>query len=212
MINNHENYWNSYYVNKLNSSIPSQFAAFVLNEFSTKKRFIDIGCGDGRDSFFFADHGMSVLGVDGSSSAIGSCEQKATSKCLSNATFQCLQMNNAMECDNFVLINKNLWAGSLLYSRFFLHAIDDETERNFLKLASELAGQEGSVCLEFRTPRDQFQQKETGEHYRRYVDPLGFIERARKYNFECKYVVEGFGFAKYKSDDAYVARIILTKG
>lgn len=57
-------YWNEYYETTADNNstevpklIPSQFADFVLNEFQDRTRFIDFGCGNGRDSFFFADHG-----------------------------------------------------------------------------------------------------------------------------------------------------------
>ena len=50
------NYWDNYYANSdLNSKlIPSQFAAFVAGELKKNSYIIDIGCGNGRDSFFLA--------------------------------------------------------------------------------------------------------------------------------------------------------------
>ncbi|MDA9123454.1 methyltransferase domain-containing protein [Paracoccaceae bacterium] len=206
-----ENYWNRYYSDKKNLSLPSQFATFILNEFFQKNRFVDIGCGDGRDSLFFATYGKKVLGLDGSSSAINFCQNKALEKSLSEASFQQLQINDSNECDTFVAKNHKNWSGSLLYARFFLHAIDEVAEQNFLQLSSDLVGDNGHICLEFRTPRDRFQNKETEAHYRRYVEPLDFLLQARAYGLDCVYFVEGFGFAKYKSDDAYVARLILEK-
>lgn len=63
-------YWNNFYSNNGAVLYQSQFAAHILNEFSSTKKIIDIGCGNGRDSLFFASHGLNVLGIDGSLSAI----------------------------------------------------------------------------------------------------------------------------------------------
>lgn len=206
-----ENYWDTYYRQKKKPSPPSQFAAYVLNEFSHKRRFVDIGCGDGRDSLFFARHGMQVLGLDGSSSAIKICQDKVLSSSLTDVSFQQLRINHPEEISAFLDFNRKIWSGAVIYARFFLHAIDEISEQNFLKLASELIGNNGHLCLEFRTLRDEFQQKETGNHYRRYIEPLKFLSHARRHGLDCTYLVEGFGFAKYKSDDAHVARMILKK-
>ena len=55
-------------------------------------------------------------------------------------------------------------------------------------------------------------KKETSDHYRRYIVPTDLINKALKIGFDLSYLVEGFGFAKYRSDDAYVARVIFTSG
>ena len=211
MSQSSESYWNRYYLGRDGFSCPSQFAAFILNEFSHKRRFIDIGCGDGRDSLFFASYGMKVLGIDGSASAVNLCQEKASKQGLTESFFSGLDIYDSEKCENFVTVHQDEWLGALIYARFFLHAIDDAAERNFLKLASDLVGQKGQLCLEFRTHRDEFQQKETAAHYRRYIESLTFLRHARAYGFDCIYSAEGFGFAKYKSDDAHVARLILEK-
>lgn len=204
-------YWNGYYSQKELPAPPSQFAAFVVSEFAHKRRFVDIGCGDGRDSLFFAHYGMEVLGLDGSSSAISFCQNAAKERELTNVSFETLQIDDAAACVAFADKNRDAWAGAILYARFFLHAIDETAELNFLKLAADLIGEKGNLCLEFRTPRDEFQTKVTSAHFRRYVDPLALKNTARGVGLDCRYLTEGFGFAKYKSDDAYVARLIFEK-
>ena len=53
------NYWNNFYL-KFKLSKPTKFAIFVRKNFvkSGKKKLIDIGCGNGRDSFFFSKKGF----------------------------------------------------------------------------------------------------------------------------------------------------------
>ena len=90
--------------------------------------------------------------------------------------------------------------------------ITEEEEVFLFDVVNEiLVGREGCVALEFRTDRDKSQPKETDTHFRRYVSPVHFFARARENGFEVEYFVEGFGFAKYKQDDAHVARFLLNK-
>lgn len=44
----------------------------------TKGKILEIGCGNGRDSFFFAYHGFSVTGIDISQRAIAICKKNKT--------------------------------------------------------------------------------------------------------------------------------------
>jgi len=88
LSDNNIKYWNNFYSNSGSVLCPSQFAAYVLNEFSPTKKIIDIGCGNGRDSLFFASHGLNVLGIDGSLSAISSCQKIAQHMSLENVNFK----------------------------------------------------------------------------------------------------------------------------
>tara|TARA_B110001452_G_scaffold117275_1_gene97317 strand:+ start:2128 stop:2298 length:171 start_codon:yes stop_codon:yes gene_type:complete len=53
-IQNNENFWNKFYKKKLILDKPSNFALFIL-KFIKKKytKIVDVGCGNGRDIFFF---------------------------------------------------------------------------------------------------------------------------------------------------------------
>jgi hypothetical protein len=51
----------------------------------------------------------------------------------------------------------------------------------------------------------------TQAHFRRFVTPAAFQASALGRGFDVEYAVEGFGFAKYKQDDAYVARTLFLK-
>ena len=43
------NYWNNFY--QYNDNLcPSQFAAFIVNEYANMKNLIDFGCGSARDT------------------------------------------------------------------------------------------------------------------------------------------------------------------
>ena len=55
-------YWNDYYFETTAPTLPSQFAVFILSERLDSSIIIDIGCGNGRDTFFLEsrDIGVSV--------------------------------------------------------------------------------------------------------------------------------------------------------
>ena len=78
-------------------------------------------------------------------------------------------------------------------------------------LASDLTDPGDLLAVEYRTIRDLRGPKVTASHYRRYILPAAFEARALGRGFDVIYAVEGFGFAKYKEDDAYVARTIFRR-
>src|SRR5690554_5078137 len=117
-------HWNSYYNSDVVPELPSQFCVFVANEFPSIGTVVEFGCGNGRDSLFFARHGKSVLGIDASEAAIQVCKKMAKKDAL-DARF----LNARIESENCLDTVKNglseMGNGELLiYARFFLHAID----------------------------------------------------------------------------------------
>jgi tellurite methyltransferase len=202
-------YWNNYYKGGTPVSapqVPSQFAAFVVSELSGQNtKIIDFGCGNGRDALFFARHGYSVLGVDGSQTAVDNCQQQN----VEGAGFICSAIDNPDLAEQVLKTLPDDDRDILVYARFFIHAIDREAQEKFLKTCRKIVETGGRVAFEFRTDRDQNQTKVTAAHYRRFVSPLEFMEDVSAAGFKVRYFVEGFGYAKYKEDDAHVARFIL---
>jgi len=198
-------YWNEYYKNKINSErLPSQFAAFILNEFCNVEQIVEFGCGTGRDSFFFSNYGKKVLALDYSETII---ENNIKINNNDNLKFELLDVSSEESITNFQKKYSNL-DNVLVYGRFFIHGIDEKSEDNFLNMCDKMIKNGGSIALEFRTNRDENLVKETESHFRRFVNPLFLIKKFNNINFKINYYYEGWGFAKYKNDDAYVARII----
>ena len=100
---------------------------------------------------------------------------------------------------------------AMAYARFFLHAITDNEELAFFKDMSAALHEGDRLAVEYRTVRDEAGQKVTAAHYRRFVEPAQVIANAAKFGFTVEYEVEGYGFAKYLNDDAYVARSVFRK-
>lgn len=205
-----KDYWNHYYAKsrkRAAPTVPSQFATFVANELGgLDPLFIDIGCGNGRDSLFFANYGFNVVGIDASEEAIHGCVARNDGK--TNASFLCRDLTDPKLVDEIKEMRGE--RPIVLYARFFLHAIDEEAEAQVLKLAQSICGSTGLVAAEFRTDKDEVQSKVTDAHYRRFINPIDFLGRASQFGFSSTYFTEGFGYAKFRNDDAHVARIFLS--
>lgn len=200
-------HWDAYYQGRGIPHLPSQFAVFALAEVAPSA-VVDVGCGSGRDAFFFASQGLTTLGLDGSRSAVELCASKVAGP---NVEFMQLNIMDASFSDR-VSQQVGPTARLLIYARFFIHAITDEEEAFFLSHVSNiLRVYDGVLGVEFRTPRDRALNKVTPDHYRRFVDPGALIVRAAGHGLECSYATEGFGMAKFGQDDAYVARLLFKR-
>jgi len=201
-------YWDEYYAARatMRRPLPSQFATFVAGELDRPHRVIELGCGNGRDSIFFSSFGHEVIGVDGSGSAVAASSSLAESLG-EKVTF----IRSTIDDPALVERLGDHDGPKVLYARFFIHAITDEEEQVLLDLAARVTTPGDVLAVEYRTIRDRVGAKETETHYRRFVVPATFQARASERGFEVTYAVEGFGFAKYRHDDAYVARTLFRR-
>lgn len=201
-------YWNDYYASSQVKLLPpSQFAAFIASEVTKDFHILDVGCGNGRDSLFFSSQGYKVVGIDRSDAAIDNCRAAADARGL-NAGFHCAGVDELPAYDMSDLPTGN---AVLVYARFFLHALPEELEDKLLTWIVSLSEKCAvRFAAEFRTDKDASLPKSTSEHYRRYINPNDFLAKLIRAGFKIDYSVEGFGFAKYKNDDAHVARFLVS--
>ena len=57
-------YWTEYYTKNSKPTDASTFAEFILPKLSENKNLIELGCGNGRDSIYFARNKLNVVAVD----------------------------------------------------------------------------------------------------------------------------------------------------
>ena len=201
-------YWDVYYAATATPvrKLPSQFATFVAGELDQRHRIIELGCGDGRDAMFFASYGHEVVGVDASHTAVEACRLLAETLG-EDASFIVADID---EADLAARIRGD-GSPRVVYARFLLHAITEAEEDILLDLAAAIADPGDLLAVEYRTVRDSSGTKVTKPHFRRFVLPAAFEARALGRGFDVTYSVEGFGFAKYRQDDAYVARTLFRR-
>lgn len=208
-------YWETYYAERRadQAFVPSQFAAFVASEIAGRvDGILDVGCGNGRDTLFFSGLGYRTVGIDSSSRAIDLCEQR--SGALPTPEQDRLRFANLAVTQEGITEGLVRLAGLgaeriAVYARFFLHAVAESVEDDLLRTVASVDPGVLVFAAEFRTDRDRDLTKSTPAHYRRFIEPTALLERAEQRGYSVEYSATGRGFAKFRTDDAHVARVLL---
>lgn len=205
------NYWNQYYDENPTKPLgnESKFARDILAYISDDASLIEFGCGNGRDSLFFASKGLDVTGIDVSENAIEMLNKANT---FENATFLCEDFTG--ESAIFKVQH------DYCYSRFTLHAITEMQEQYALRNAKDTLKTGGLLFVEARSINDDICG--LGEcvgknsyiyenHFRRFIEKKDLINRMEDIGFEIIYEQEGRGFAPYKNQNPVLVRIVAKK-
>ena len=201
-------YWNNYYATieeKLNT--PSQFAGFVSNYLVSGKHLLELGCGNGRDSFHFLELGLNVTGIDASNYIIDKLNCIALH--IDNASFV---------CGDFVkYIPAFEEKYDYVYSRFTMHAISGFQETELLNNIRTYLIREGLFLVEARPVHDELfgKGKQINKnayifngHYRRFIDAVEFRTKLEKIGFEIIFFEERTGFSKTNDSDPILLRCV----
>lgn len=203
-------YWNKFYDSGSVSSVPSPFAQFVSKRISgTGKKLLELGCGNGRDSVYFMQHGAIVTAVDASDKAIELLEKAYGGR------------GSHFVCGDFVSI-ASAFEGMFdyCYSRFSLHAIDGAQEAAAIANIRQALKDGGELFIETRGVNDSLFGK--GEsvgrnsfvydgHFRRFIVKAELEDSLKKAGYVVSYSKESTGFAPYKGIDDPVIRIVAVK-
>ena len=204
-------YWDEFYKKtELFNTRPSNFSRFCYNNFLKNKKniyILDIGCGNGRDSIFFFNKRLKVIGIDKSAAAIKINKKKFPHD--KNLLFYKKDINKF----DF----KKFGKFDFIYLRFFLHAINFKTQKNLLKHIQNFKKKGTLIMLEFRTSNDSLINKgkklsknETfTNHYRRFISVKSILKSFEALSFKPIYLLEKKGLSKYKNDNPVLCRLIL---
>ena len=209
MKSNNKIFWNKYYNSKDNNNKPSNFALFIYKNYIKKNTFlIDVGAGDGRDSFYLRKKAKHVCSIDQSTIAIKKNKLKARRLGLKNMTFKNLSSNHLKK-----VANKKV---NFIYARFFIHAINEISEDIFLKSIKKNFESKTVISLEFRTIKDVLMKKgkkiskyeRLTDHYRRFIDTKKFENKLKKLNYRVLYKKQGINLSKSPNDNPHLCRIV----
>lgn len=154
---------------------------------------------------------MSVIGIDASPSATAACSTLAKTRGLSEVRFVTAGVEGPEFRKMLQAVVDETRGQVAVYARFFLHALTESEQHTMLTALEEILRPGDILAVEYRTTRDSSLTKVTGEHYRRFIDPAVLNSDVSRRAFQARYAVEGFGYAKFRNDDAYVARAIFVK-
>ena len=204
-----KNYWSDYYLKNNKPTDPSSFAKYIINMLDKNKTLIELGCGNGRDSVFFADHNLNVIAVDQVENEIEFLNENYSRAKLN---FVCDDFTNLNESQNEMIKNSKF---DYVYSRFTFHSINEKKEDRTLDWISENLN-DGLFLLEARSVNDPMFKKGENlshnenftDHYRRYMDLDNFCQKLESKNFEILFKIEDKDLAPYKDDNPYLIRII----
>ena len=206
-------YWNIYYRNIRKNVCkfePSSFAIFVKKKYLDKStNLLEIGCGNGRDTFFFYGKINSIIALDSSSEAIKKNKEIARIN-----RFKIKFINK-----NFEKINYNQYKKiNLVYLRFFLHTITLKQENILIIAFKKILKRNPNAifALEFRTSRDNLMKvgkkiskyERFTDHYRRFINVSKFMSKLKRYSFKVIYLKKGINLSKTKLENPYLCRLV----
>jgi len=208
---NYSDYWNSIYSNLKNIEKESPFATFIYNDYlssNAEKTLIELGCGSGRDSMFFAKNKINVTAVDISKIAVDKLNKRKAP-------------NLKAFCDDFsapLALYERMY--DYCYSRFTIHSINSLQETNTIKNAYHTLKNDGLFFIEVRSINDSIfglgekishNEYIYNNHYRRFIDIDELKEKLKCFGFKIIFELEDINLAPYKDENPSIIRIIAQK-
>lgn len=206
-----EVYWANFYA-RHDFGSGSTFAEHVLSRPGLPDAVVDLGCGQGRDSFAFATAGRRVTGVDRSHVGIRHAAEKAREMGLADRlAFTACDVSDLPALAAVLGAARERAAGGplLFYARFFLHSVPEHVQESLLEVVRERARAGDWFAAEFRTVGDAAARKVHEAHYRRFQDGPAFGRRlAAVHGWDVVDEVEGTGLSPYCGEDPVLYRVL----
>ena len=201
-------YWDGYYTDHQAKSKPTSFAKSIINTLPKKTcKLLEIGCGNGRDSFYFSGKGHDVSAFDQSEVIINTL--KNTGKNSPHFFIDDIRNMSIHPKEPF----------DIVYARFVLHALNENEAQQAFKWIFEHLSNGGLFYSESRSINDNIFGKGKKiekniyktDHCRRFLVKNDLLKELESFGFTIKYVLEKQGLAVYKDSDPVVIRVIAQK-
>jgi len=193
-------YWDNFYQKNDAPNEPSGFAKDSIAEFPSDSRILELGCGNGRDSLFFAQNGFKVFACDQSDQSIAKLKSQHP-------------LNPTFFVEDIINFGKKLHDINIIYCRFVLHAISEDDLDKLLTWVYDFLPEEGLFISESRS--DKSSLEETGKHFkphfRRLLNKNDISDNLVDKGFLIKSLVEADNLANYKDENPFVIRLVVKK-
>jgi len=199
-------YWDKYYSKQLGTPEPSSFAVETVKLINQSEPILELGCGNGRDSFYFAKHGIKVYSLDQSEIVVNRIKGQ--------------NINPHFLCEDITIFAKNFnFNVKHCYARFFFHALNEKEENKALESIAKILPLNGMFFSENRSVKSslygigQSISKDiyTTDHKRRFIRKNNLMKKLESLGFKIESIIESKGLAVYKDDDPVVIRITAKK-
>nr|WP_246336305.1 methyltransferase domain-containing protein [Flexivirga oryzae] len=203
-------YWSNFYAHHTSSGGSTFFAA-VSELDGLPGAVVDIGCGDGHDSFAFAQSGRTVLGIDQSAVAVQGATARAEQLGVADrAVFEVCDVSDPAALGAVLERFRGQHAGNVLfYLRFFLHSVTAEVQEEVLAHIRSVARAGDVFAAEFRTDKDEKRKKTFGNHYRRFQSAAEFRAALEgRFGFQVVSDQESDGLSPYGDEDPILYRVV----
>ncbi len=145
-MKNQQDHWDNLHSNRALDSFANSetsFAKECLPYFETGSKILELGCGAGNDSNFFAISGFDITATDFSEQAIKQNSEKFQH---TNLSFEILNIAN-----NFPYENQTF---DIVYARLSLHYFTDKKTREIFQEIARILKSGGLLCFICKSPQD----------------------------------------------------------
>jgi Methyltransferase domain len=207
-----EIYWSNFYAHA-NYDTGSTFFEKVQAFPGLPRTIIDLGCGDGRDSYAFGKAGHTVVGLDRSEVGVRHATKKAHDLGHgATVSFSACDVGDAVALRAILDSAIGAAAGTpvTFYARFFLHSIPEDVQETMMRTIAAAARPGDVFAAEFRTDKDAASAKVHTKHYRRFQNGPAFgVALQERYGFGTILdEQEGTGLSPYKGEDPELYRVV----
>jgi len=201
-----KNFWDKYYAKTRGIETPSDFAIYVSEFIKKGETILELGCGNGRDSFYFAKKGFQVFAVDQSNIIINRIKKKNINPIFICKDIQHLEKNFKFRIDH-------------CYARFFLHALNENEEDKVIESVASILPKDGLFFSENRSVKSDLYGKGeviskdifSTDHKRRFIRKNNLSQKLEENGFKINTIIEKKGLAVHQGDDPVVIRICAKK-
>ena len=209
-------YWDIYYKNNSVPLEPTSFAKYCLPLIKKNTTLLELGCGNGRDSIFFARNNILVYANDISKTAIENLQKSDSVSAMGNLKFINGDFTNFEE-------EKFPEPFDTIYSRFTLHTILKNKLDKVLNWSFKSLRNDGLILIETRSTKDPLFLSGKGRlidentflyeegHLRHFIESKELLKKLNNTGFSLEEVAESNNLSILGNDNPVLLRVIARK-